>query len=120
MFAFVTSRAPWIVSSRRTSVPRPRAAVGRREPHGVDQVERPVAGERRRRPHRTGQHDRPVAEAITRWRSQAVSSSVFVPWVTTTPSAPSRVEEAADELDQLREVVVGDRVGAEAAERDLA
>ena len=30
------------------------------------------------------------SSATTRWRSQAVSSSVFVPWVITTPSASSR------------------------------
>ena len=50
---FVASRAPWIVSSSRTSVPRPARLRRRRDPHGVDQVERAVTGERGGRTHRT-------------------------------------------------------------------
>ena len=58
--------------------------------------------------------------ATTRWRSQAVSSSVLVPCVMTTPSASSRSSWSRDRGHEVREVGVGQGVGPDAAERDLA
>ena len=57
--------------------------------------------------------------ATTRWSSQAVSSSVFVPCVIDDAVGLVALEQAADELDEVGEVVVREGVGAEAAERDL-
>ena len=114
----MTSRAPWIVSSITTSTPRPRAAGEAATRTALTRFSGPSAESAdagRIAPVRTTG----TSPATTRCRSQAVSSSVFVPCVTTMPSASPPLDEAAHELDQVREVGVRHGVGAEAAERDL-
>ena len=87
---FVTERAAWIVSSSTTSAPRPRVsgeAATRTAPTRLSGPSADSADAGRIAPMTmTGR-----SSAMTRWSSQAVSSSVFVPWVITIPSAWSRV-----------------------------
>ena len=92
--ALRTARAACSSPRERDDRAEARGGGGAGRAHGVEQVRRAVGAGRRRRPDRAGEHDRRVA-AVQRSHSTAVSSSVSVPWVTTTPRPDAASATAA-------------------------